>query len=129
MQSRQLFTLIALSVSAILLAANTAFAGDTGSVATMDEPTHIMSLTFSPSHLFTPVFEFTAEFKAHENWSFALIGGGGTTTVESEIMGDPTVSVWEAGGQLRYYVFGDFDHGMQIGAEILYINLSNDKIE
>lgn len=129
MHSRHLFMLKALVVSATLCTVSSAFAQDTGSAATMAEPTHIMSLTFSPLHLANPVFEFTAEFKAHENWGFALIGGGGTTTAESDVIGDQTFNVWEAGGQLRYYVLGDFDHGMQIGGEILYVNISSDEIE
>jgi len=129
MHSRHLFMLKALVAAVILCAANAAFAQDTGSVATMDDPTHIMSLTFSPVHLANPIFEFTAEFKAHKNWGLALIGGGGTTTAKSDIIGDQTFNVWEAGGQLRYYVLGDFDHGMQIGGEVLYVNVSSDEIE
>src|SRR5690554_2048825 len=118
----------ALVVSAVLFAANSAFAG-TGSVATMDDPTHIMSLTFSPIHLANPVVEITAEFKAHEQWGLALVGGAGQVTAKDDILGDVDFSVWEVGGQLRYYVLGDFDHGMQIGGEILYVNVSNDEID
>lgn len=129
MHSRTKFTLGLLIASALLLVSNTSFAAGTGSVATMDEPTHLMSVTFSPVHLAEPVVEITAEFKAHDQWGLALVGGGGTMTAESDIIGDQTYTVWEVGGQLRYYLLGDFDHGMQLGAEVLYVNVSNDDVE
>lgn len=121
--------LIALVSAAITLVAGSAFAGDTGSVNTMDEPTRLMSITFSPIHLANPVLEITGEFKASEQWSLALIGGGGSATAESDVIEDQTFSVWEVGGQVRYYLLGDFDHGLQLGAEVLYVNVSNDSIE
>jgi hypothetical protein len=120
---------IALVVLAVTFAAGSAFAGDTGSVATMDEPTRLMSITFSPIHLAFPVLEVTAEFKAHERWGVAIVGGGGSMTAEYEVIGTQTWDVWELGGQFRYYALGDFDHGLQLGAEILYVNVSSNDIE
>lgn len=121
--------LFAMVCAMLTLGAGSAFAKDSGSVATMKEKTHIMSLTFSPIHLLMPVVEITGEFKAHDQWSLALIGGGGSVTVKDEALGDPSFTVWEVGGQFRYYVVGDFDHGMQLGGEILYVNVDSGDIE
>ena len=38
-------------------------------------------------------------------------------------------SRWEAGGQFDYYVLGDFDHGMQLGAQLLYQSASAEETE
>lgn len=56
----------------------------------------------------------------------AVLGGGKVT---SDSLGAPkvTANVWEAGVQGRYYVVGDFRHGMQLGGEALYIHASADR--
>jgi hypothetical protein len=112
----------------VTLATGSAFADGQGSVATAKKQTRLVSLTFSPAHLINPVVELTGEFKAHEQWGAALIGGAGTVTVEDPILGDVIFDVWEVGGQLRYYALGDFDHGMQVGAEVLYASASTDNL-
>lgn len=129
MSNRIATTLGALAVCAVTLTASSAFADGVGTVAKADEQTHLLSVTFSPLHLAQPIVEFTAEFKANDQWGVAGIGGVGSVTSQDDVIGEQTFSVWEAGGQLRYYVLGNFDHGMELGAEVMYINVSNDNIE
>lgn len=119
----------ALAFIGITLASGAAFAGDTGSVAVMKDPTYSMNLTFSPLHLVHPVVEIVGEFKAEERWSVALIGGGGTVSGESGAGEELSASMWEVGGQARYYALGDFNHGLQLGAEALYIDIDEDDID
>lgn len=64
-----------------------------------------------------------AEFKAHEKWGLALIGGAGMTSTKSAIVGEQHFMAWEVGGQFRYYLLGDFDHGLQVGGEVLYVDV------
>jgi hypothetical protein len=80
------------------------------------EPKRTVSVTFSPFHLVLPIFEVTAEVKVHPKFSVAAIGGGGT--VKS---GDLRIQVYEVGGQLRGYPLGNFDSGMTIALEALYL--------
>ncbi len=127
-QKNRLFVSLALA-ACVLLSAGTAFADGVGSVATAKKQTHLMSITFSPLHLLLPMVEITGEFKAHDKMGVALVGGYGSATTHSDLTGDVTFNVWEAGAQFRYYLLGDFDNGMQLGAEAMYIGVSNDNIQ
>jgi hypothetical protein len=91
-----------------------------------EHPRRVFSLTISPLHLFLPVVELTGEARVHDKVGVALIAGAGKYT-------DPDVSgisatVYEAGGQVRVYIVGDFRHGMELGGELLYIHLNDDRI-
>lgn len=91
---------------------------------------HSLALTISPLHLISPIFEVTGEVRLADRFGLALIAGAGS--MESEVTdafgGTATESfaVWEAGASARYYLLGDFDHGMQLGAELLYVNVDVD---
>jgi hypothetical protein len=50
----------------------------------------------------------------------ALILGGGSVSSDGS-----SYTAIEAGAQFRYYVLGTFIHGLQVGAEVLYLYLSN----
>ena len=70
--------------------------------------------------------ELTGEARVHDKVGVALIGGAGKYT-------DPNVTsisatVYEAGAQVRVYVIGDFRHGMQVGGELLYLHLNDDRV-
>ncbi len=91
-----------------------------------EHPRRVFSLTISPIHLLLPVVEVTGEARVHDNVGVALIAGAGRYT-------DPNVSgisatVYEAGAQVRVYVIGDFRHGMQVGGELLYLHLNDDRV-
>jgi hypothetical protein len=76
-----------------------------------------LSLTFSPIHLALPVVELTAEIAATDQLGLAVILGGGAYR---------GFGVIEAGAQARYYAVGDFDHGMQLGVEVLGVHVFSD---
>jgi hypothetical protein len=78
---------------------------------------HNVSLTISPLHLIGPIVELTGEFKMEDDIGVAAVVGVGSLE---------GFSVFEVGGQFNYYVIGSFQHGMQLGAEMLYISLSDD---
>lgn len=78
---------------------------------------HKVSLTVSPIHLTIPVLELTGEARVHDRVGVAAVAGAGATT---------GVTVWELGAQGRYYPVGDFDHGMQLGAEVLGVGGGDD---
>lgn len=76
-----------------------------------------MSFTISPLHLVGPIVEVTGEFRMEDKVGVAGILGIGSID---------GISVFEVGGQLNYYVVGDFNHGMQLGGELMYVSLSDD---
>jgi hypothetical protein len=103
----------------VLLAAGSAFADGEGTVSSAKKQTRLMSLSLNPILLAFPdgpLYQLTGEFKAHDNWGVAVVGGGGAMTTEDGF----DYTRWELGGQLDYYVLGNFDHGMQLGAQVLY---------
>jgi len=90
-------------------------------------PHRVFSLTISPLHLFLPVVELTGEYRALDKLGFALIAGAGKYKYSS-YLSNVSAGVFEVGGQLRYYVVGDFRHGMQLGAEVLYLHLTDHQV-
>jgi hypothetical protein len=91
------------------------------------EVTHDFSLTISPFHLILPIYEFTGEFNINQNLGLALIGGYGNVKI-SKFDSDPQFSndilkIYEIGGQINYYPIGSFDHGLQLGVEVLYVGI------
>ncbi len=91
-----------------------------------DEPRELrrVYVAFSPVHLIFPVVELTAEVRLHPRIGVAAIGAFGNVKASNV-----SIPVWEAGGQFVAYPVGDFDHGMQLGAEALYMGASAQKSE
>jgi hypothetical protein len=86
-------------------------------------PRRVFALTFSPLHLTLPALEVTGEARLHDKVGVALIAGGGKVDGGATINGTKTsVTMVEIGAQGRYYVVGDFRHGVQLGAEGIYIH-------
>lgn len=90
------------------------------------------SLTISPLHLIGgPILELTGELRVHDKIGVALVAGAGRITDNiDDGFGNTTkltASVFEVGAQVRGYVVGNFRHGMQVGAELLYLHLSTDE--
>lgn len=81
-----------------------------------EDPLKDVSITFSPLHLIGPFFELSAEFRVHDQIGISGILGMGSVT-----SGDVSAFMWDIGAQVRGYAVGDFDHGMQLGLEVLYI--------
>lgn len=80
---------------------------------TADEDERVVTLSISPLHLTIPMFEATGEFRVGENKSVAAIAGVGS---------EGKVALYEVGAQVRQYVIGDFDTGVNLGAEAKWGN-------
>ncbi len=91
-----------------------------------EPPIPSFALTLSPIHLVLPFVELTGEFKLADKIGLAVIAGAGTVKVTGTSV-DTRVSVFEGGMSFRYYAIGDFRHGMQIGAEAIYLYASASK--
>ncbi len=94
------------------------------------QPDPQLSISFSPIHLFLPFFEITGEYRiGHTGLSAAIILGAGSIDPDED-PGDPqsgeSFKLYEIGGQLRYYFFGDFSRGWQIGIELAYVAATDD---
>ncbi len=87
------------------------------------------SLTVSPVHLGIGVLELMAEIRLQPNMSVAVIGGYGVQTQKLMVATatgpesqDVDITVIELGAQGRYYLLGDFRHGLNVGLELLYLH-------
>ncbi|HXI60420.1 MAG TPA: hypothetical protein VNO55_30370, partial [Polyangia bacterium] len=90
-------------------------------------PHRVFALTISPLHLLSPILELTGEIRASDKIGVAVVAGAGKYS-ETDNGVKLSASVYEAGAQFRYYVVGDFRHGMQLGAELLYLHLSDSNL-
>jgi hypothetical protein len=79
------------------------------------------SLTISPFHLAMPIYEFTGEYALSPNFGVAAIGGYGSTELEYSDGSTKDIGILELGAQAAYYVLGDFQGGLQVGGEVLWI--------
>lgn len=86
---------------------------------------HRASISFSPIHLLLPVVEAQVEVYLGERLSLAAIGGGGQATVTSGDVKE-TFTVWELGGQLRFYFHGSSEEGAHVGSEVLWARVEGD---
>ncbi len=86
------------------------------------DPVRSVSLTISPIHLLLPVVELTLEVALAEQVGIAFIGGYGATSIEVDGDSD-SVAVYELGGSFRYYATGNFNGGLQVGAELLWVQV------
>ena len=73
---------------------------------------HTFSLTNSPLQLLLPVMEVTGEYRLDDRIGFGGIGSIGAS------FGIPVAAI---GPTFRYYPVGDFDHGMQLGADLQFV--------
>lgn len=87
------------------------------------------SLTISPFHLVLPVLEVTGEYALSQDLGVAGIAGYGKITETNSLGKDVDIPVLELGGQVDYYAIGSFRHGMQLGAELLWIKVDPPKDE
>jgi hypothetical protein len=78
-------------------------------------------LSISPFHLLVPFFELTGEVRVHRNLGVSGIVGYGAVRPEGSAS---KFDIWEVGGQFVGYPVGHFDHGMQLGLEVLYAGVS-----
>lgn len=91
-------------------------------VAEQEDPLRTVYVGFSPIHLIFPMVVANAEVKVAKHFGVGAFGGFGTIQYDGY-----KFKVWEAGGQLLAYPVGDFDHGMQLGAEVMYKGVTLDE--
>jgi hypothetical protein len=124
---RRIPLLGSLAGATILLTASiSALGAEASTPAQAAGPEKTVSIVWSPAHLVIPVVHVTGEYRAMPKLGVAAIAGYGKSTVKDasgNAIGD-SVKLWEAGARAQYYVLGDFDHGMQVGAQALYIGAS-----
>jgi hypothetical protein len=90
-----------------------------------EDEDRLIYASFSPLHLIFPIFEAQVEARLHRRIGAAIIGGYGVVKVDS-LLAEYKFKVWELGGQIVGYPVGHFDHGMQLGVEVLYAGVSAD---
>jgi hypothetical protein len=94
-----------------------------------DDRDDVVSITFSPFHLFVPMFELQGEVKVVDHFGVSLIGGYGHVSSEIEDADldgsdlEVDFTVLELGTQLTWYPIRRF-RSLQLGAEALWINVS-----
>lgn len=76
------------------------------------EPPTRVSIVLSPLELVEPVVHVVGEFRV------ARTHGIGPDVAVGSIDG---AFVWALGGQYAWYCIGDFEHGMQLGASLRYL--------
>ncbi|MCA9516019.1 MAG: hypothetical protein KC635_13830 [Myxococcales bacterium] len=118
--------LLVATIALASLPAAPAIAADTVPVAVdaaPEGPSHVVSILTSPVHFVFPIVELQGELRVTPRFAIAALVGAGSVKVEDS---SDRVSLWEAGVQFIFDVVGDFDHGMQLGVETLYVGLSGD---
>jgi hypothetical protein len=68
------------------------------------------------------LIELTGEWRFGNKVGLAAIVGGGRMLVEDEGYGYE-LGVFDLGGQAYYCLIGDFDHGLQLGVESVFVAL------
>lgn len=101
---------VALLLSAPIWAFETSPEDWRGSVSV--SPFHLLKREYPPGLVFQPFFEITGEGRLARQWGIAGILGGGVFR---------DVPTWEIGAQGRYYLFGSFRGGVDVGIEVRYL--------
>jgi opacity protein-like surface antigen len=87
---------------------------------------HDFYLSFSPLHLLpSPIIEVTGEWRLRDRIGLAAIAGAGRVDVDTAGE-DDSVAMYEVGGQFIGYALGDFDHGLQVGGEAVFLHVTTD---
>jgi len=83
------------------------------------QPGKKISVTWAPLLLVVPLIELTVEYRVANKLGVSVTVGAGRRTIEDEVYGDAKGTELEGGAQVRYYLIGDFDQGMQLGVQAL----------
>ena len=95
---------------------------DTGTPvpAPKPEPEHRVTIMWAPIRAIIPLVELTAEYRIAPKIGASVTVGAGKRSMETSPGMEMTGTEIEGGLQGRYYLLGDFSHGMELGAEFLY---------
>jgi hypothetical protein len=102
----------------ILLSSSTALAE---MPAPPPETPRQVTVTMSPIHLVFPIVEAMVEFQPAPHFGVAVLGALGRVTDKNT---DLSGTAMEIGGQVVYYPMHRF-RGLHVGAEVLYVNISD----
>ncbi len=81
---------------------------------------HSVALTFAPFQTIVGVAQVSVEGRLARKFGLAGIVGGGSYYNPFVLYNiDGRIPVFTAGVSPRYYLVGDFDHGMQLGAQVM----------
>jgi hypothetical protein len=83
---------------------------------------HFVAITFTPANLLLDTLKVNGEFRLAEKWGLQVSLGKGNYETGKRAVRE--IDIREAGGQVRWYALGDFDHGLHLGAELMFIDLS-----
>ncbi|MBA3457629.1 MAG: hypothetical protein H0T42_31395 [Deltaproteobacteria bacterium] len=85
------------------------------------------TVMWAPLRAVIPLVEFTFEYRVMPKLGVSLTLGAGTRTIEDQAGTEYSGTEIDVGGQVRYYLLGNFRHGMQLGAEVLeeYVNFED----
>ncbi len=95
----------------------------------MEQPLRKLSITLSPLHVVIPLLEVTGEYALNAKNGIGLMLGYGQATeddFDQNSGANLSFNIYEAGLSYRNYIIGDFEHGMQLGAELNYIHIDGD---
>ena len=89
-----------------------------------------VSITLSPLHLISPIFELEVEAQIVPHFGAAIIGGIGSITTEPTVSGlaAQKFSAYELGAQLVGYPLQPFS-SLQLGGELLWIKVSTETFQ
>lgn len=123
MQVRGVAKLLSLAVFAATVASTKVAHAQPASFfsADDDQPLPTVAISIDPLQLRFPVIQLTAEFCVARKLGLAVIVAGGEVTDDNV-----TSRVYGVGASGRYYLYGSFRHGFQIGAELLYASVSTE---
>src|SRR5688572_9488390 len=104
------------SLALLLLVASVAHAQD----EEKPRPPATWSITAGPIRLIYPIFEVDLEYRIAEAVGVTVVFAGGKTKLDTV---DQKVTTYEVGAQLGYYLVGNFDRGLSLSLEVLYVKL------
>lgn len=93
---------------------------DTRPVPARPAPAPRLTVLWAPLRLVVPLVELTAEYRVADQIGASITLGGGKRTLTTGSNMDVPGNELEGGAQARYYVFGDFSRGIEVGTELLY---------
>jgi hypothetical protein len=86
---------------------------------------HQFSLVVSVAHpLAFSIYDGSGEFRLGRHAGLAVVLGAGSISMKQfyKSLPDEKAHIWAGGLQLRFYPIGTFDHGLQLGAEFIYLS-------
>jgi hypothetical protein len=92
---------------------------------------HRVALTFGPILLVTPrvhVLELNGEISLNRHVGVTVVLGGGEVIPQDTVGNNlPAVKLGEIGASAQYYLWHDFDRGIELGGLVRYVHATADE--